>query len=91
MIEAVPDSSESDPLQCALDRGSAALSFINAPLVLDFMHMKFTSSLPSWTSRRPFHFNIPKEFFMYDMKKREITGELFSWDKLLRYTINRMP
>lgn len=41
-----------DPLQRALDRGSKGLDLLNSPLVLD--HVKFTGTLPSWTSRNPF-------------------------------------
>lgn len=55
-----------DPLQCALDRGSDALGFINSELVLDYMHAKFSKSVPSWNSRAPFHYNIHEEFFEYD-------------------------
>lgn len=39
-----------DPLQRALDRGSKALDFINSPLVMDYVHVKFSCSLPNWTS-----------------------------------------
>lgn len=31
-----------DPLSYALDRGSEALRFINSPLVLDYVHVKFS-------------------------------------------------
>lgn len=31
-----------DPLSYALDRGSEALKFINSPLVLDYVHVKFS-------------------------------------------------
>ena len=43
-----------DPLRRALDRGSEGLDLINSPLVLDYVHVKFTGTLPSWTSRNPF-------------------------------------
>lgn len=41
-----------DPLRYALDRGSEALKFINSPLVLDYVHVKFSCryirDLPIW-------------------------------------------
>lgn len=43
-----------DPLKRALDRGSAGLDLLNSPLVLDYVHVKFTGTLPSWLSRNPF-------------------------------------
>lgn len=43
-----------DPLRRALDRGSKGLDLINSPLVLDYVHVRFTGTLPPWTSRNPF-------------------------------------
>lgn len=60
-----------DPLQSALDRGSDALAFTNSPLVRDFMHVKFSRSVPPWGSRSPFHHNIQKIFFEYVMKDEQ--------------------
>lgn len=63
-----------DPLQSALDRGSKALNFTNAPLVLDYMHAKFTKFLPSsWLSSSPFHHNVHPKYFVYgECVKEEI-------------------
>lgn len=55
-----------DPLQNALDRGSTALEFLNSPLVLDCVHVKFTSTLPPWSSRNPFQPTINEGFYTYD-------------------------
>lgn len=87
-----------DPLQSALDRGSNALNFTNSPLVLDYMHMKFSRSIPSWRARVPFHHNIHEEYYKYDdifygdnegsVRRRERPGYI-KWDgmsnRLLRY------
>lgn len=55
-----------DPLQSALDRGSEALNFINSPLVLDYIHVKFSCTLPGWTSGNPFNYIINEGFYLYD-------------------------
>lgn len=55
-----------DPLQSALDRGSKALDFLNSPLVLDYVHVKFTGTLPPWSSRNPFQPTVNEGFFKYD-------------------------
>eukprot|EP00903_Cladosiphon_okamuranus_P014652 g13586.t1 len=54
-----------DPLRRALDRGSKGLDLINSPLVLDYVHVKFTGTLPSWTSRNPFQPTINEGFYKY--------------------------
>lgn len=43
-----------DPLRRALDRGAKGLDLLNSPLVQDYVHVKFTGTLPSWLSRNPF-------------------------------------
>lgn len=55
-----------DPLKSALDRGSGALDFLSSPLVLDYVHVKFTGTLPAWTSRDPFQPNVNEGFYKYD-------------------------
>ncbi|CAM9276411.1 unnamed protein product, partial [Scytosiphon promiscuus] len=52
-----------DPLQRALDRGSQALDFINAPLVLDYMLLKFSATTPPWTASNPFTYNMGEKFY----------------------------
>eukprot|EP00752_Nemacystus_decipiens_P009021 g8052.t1 len=54
-----------DPLSYALDRGSEALKFINSPLVLDYVHVKFSCSLPHWSSANPFKLTINQGFYKY--------------------------
>lgn len=58
-----------DPLQISLDRGSDALPFVNSSLVRDYMHLKFSKSIPSWASRSPFHHNIHEKFFKYGAER----------------------
>eukprot|EP00903_Cladosiphon_okamuranus_P021649 g19903.t1 len=55
-----------DPLQRALDRGSKALDFINSPLVMDYVHVKFACTLPTWTSSSSIPRNINPGFYKYD-------------------------
>lgn len=43
-----------DPLPQALDRGPKALDLLSSPLVLDYLRVKFTGTLPPWTSQNPF-------------------------------------
>lgn len=54
-----------DPLQRALDRGSKALDFIDSPLVMDYVHVKFSCSLPNWTSSSPIPRTINPGFYKY--------------------------
>lgn len=54
-----------DPLQRALDRGSKALDFLNTPLVLDYVHNKFSCTLPHWASSSSFQPTINAGFHMY--------------------------
>ncbi|CAM9102556.1 unnamed protein product, partial [Hapterophycus canaliculatus] len=54
-----------DPLSYAVERGSGALRFINSPLVLDYVHIKFSSSLPHWASAHPFQPTINQGFYKY--------------------------
>eukprot|EP00903_Cladosiphon_okamuranus_P019883 g18275.t1 len=54
-----------NPLSYALDRGSEALKFINSPLVLDYVHVKFSCSLPHWASASPFKATINQGFYRY--------------------------
>lgn len=42
-----------EPLRRAIDRGSEGLELLNSPLVLDYVSVKFSCTLPSWTSRNP--------------------------------------
>ncbi|CAN0037159.1 unnamed protein product, partial [Scytosiphon promiscuus] len=54
-----------DPLQQALNRGSVAHAFINAPLVLDYMELKWSCTVPSWTRRNPLDYTINEGFYTY--------------------------
>lgn len=84
------DSSERiDPLQHALDRGSTGLDFINSALVLDYLHLKFWNTIPSWMSRNPFQNTINRGFYTYLQDGdvgREASNEdfLFAAGHLLR-------
>ncbi|CAM9566354.1 unnamed protein product, partial [Ascophyllum nodosum] len=54
-----------DPLQHALDRGSSCLAFVSSALVLDYLHIKFWSTIPNWRSRDIFHDTIHTAFYEY--------------------------
>lgn len=54
-----------DPLQRALDRGSKALELINSPLVMDYIHVKFSCTLPKWTSSSTIPRTINPGFYKY--------------------------
>lgn len=80
-----------DPLQCAMDRGSKGLPFINSPLVMDYLDLKFSKSIPSWKSRNPFNHNIHGKFFAYgkgnwnDQEQQTKKGPHLVSNALLRY------
>ncbi|CAM9397930.1 unnamed protein product [Ectocarpus fasciculatus] len=67
-----------DPLRRALDRGSEALDLVNSSLVKDYVHIKFTGTLPSWTSRNPFQPTVNEGFFKYDDFDTYKLSEIFS-------------
>ncbi|CAN0140980.1 unnamed protein product, partial [Scytosiphon promiscuus] len=54
-----------DPLRQALDRGSRGLDLLNSPLALDYMSIKFSCTLPPWTSRDPFQPTVNEGFYTY--------------------------
>ncbi|CAN0375918.1 unnamed protein product, partial [Ectocarpus sp. 13 AM-2016] len=54
-----------DPLQRALDRGSKALDFVNSPLVLDYVHAKFSCTLPNWALSSAIPKTINAGFYKY--------------------------
>lgn len=54
-----------DPLQRALDRGSKALYFVDSPLVLDYIHVKFSCTLPNWASSSSIPKTINAGFYTY--------------------------
>lgn len=56
---------EVDPLQHALDRGSEGLDFLNTPLVLDYVDIKFAGTLPKWNTREPLRFVRNKDTYLY--------------------------
>lgn len=72
-----------DPLQVALDRGSQGLQFINAPLVLDYVHMKFWNTLPDWASRNPLHNTISEGLYSSTRLNDTEAGDPFAL-RLLR-------
>lgn len=54
-----------DPIQQAMERGSGALYFINSPLVLDYMSITFSRTLPHWLARDPFRYHVNTGFHRY--------------------------
>ncbi|CAM9237184.1 unnamed protein product [Ectocarpus sp. 12 AP-2014] len=67
-----------DPLRRALDRGSEGLDLLDSPLVKDYVHIKFTCTLPSWTSRNPFQPTVNEGFFKYDDFDKYKLSEILS-------------
>ena len=59
------DSGDPDPLQRALDRGSKGLDFVNSPLVMDYLHLKFMGTIPGWFSSSPFRDTIDLGFYSH--------------------------
>ncbi|CAM9651710.1 unnamed protein product [Ectocarpus fasciculatus] len=55
-----------DPLQQALTRGSAAHDFINAPLVLDYLELKWKCTTPNLDRRNPLDYTINEGFSTYN-------------------------
>lgn len=43
-----------NPLFQAVLGGGEGLDFLNSPLVLDYLRIKFSGTLPPWTTRNPF-------------------------------------
>ncbi|CAN0376362.1 unnamed protein product, partial [Ascophyllum nodosum] len=63
-----------DPLQRAIDRDSEALQFVNKPLVLDYLHVKFNCGLPHWFSSKPDLASINEGFYtFYDFDRYELS------------------
>lgn len=74
-----------DPLQRAINRGSQALEFINAPLVLDYVQRTFLCTVPLWQSLNPFSYHINEGFYKY-YSGAEQEPTLNQWSgALLRY------
>lgn len=84
-----------DPIQEAVGRGSKALDFINAPLVLDYVRLTFSCTLPHWLSRHPFNYDINAGFYKYFPVHPEAPGyngdsdaeTPWSFGALLRYEV----
>ncbi|CAM9995089.1 unnamed protein product, partial [Ectocarpus sp. 12 AP-2014] len=54
-----------DPLQQALTRGSDAHEFVNAPLVLDYLELKWKCTTPNLDRRNPLDYTINEGFSTY--------------------------
>ncbi|CAM9206508.1 unnamed protein product [Ectocarpus fasciculatus] len=67
-----------DPLRRALDRGSKGLDMVNSPLVRDYVHVKFTGTLPHWTSRNPFQPTVNEGLYKYDDFETYTLSEILS-------------
>lgn len=67
-----------DPIQQAVDMGSRALDFVNAPLVLDYIRLRFSCTVPGWLSPYPFRHDINagfSEYFPLRRSKESDTGK----------------
>jgi len=65
-----------DPLKHALQRGSEELKVINMPLVLDYVDIKFSCTLPHWASRSPFQSTINHGFYKYHHRVKNGEGKI---------------
>lgn len=54
-----------NPLVQAVRSGPQAMELLSEPLVLDYLGLKFTRTLPSWNSQHPFERNINQAFYSY--------------------------
>lgn len=81
-----PKNKMFDPLLQAVERGSNALDFIKAPLVRDYVHRTFMSTLPSILTQRPLHEEVIPGFSTYHSGDLPV-GDIISpcrWTNLLR-------
>lgn len=89
-----------DPIEEAMDRGSDALYFANAPLVMNYMDLTFSRTIPRVLSRHPFKYHINPGLYIYSLeggRRKEMEGStdlLEKWyskgNDLLRYSMRRM-
>ena len=47
------------------DTGPKAYVFVNTPLVLNYMQLKWSCTIPRWTRRYPLDYNINEGFSTY--------------------------
>lgn len=67
--------------------GSKAVEFLTTPLVLDYMQLKWSCTIPSWTRRFALDYNINEGFYTYDNTKKD-TKNMATWaDSLLRLAL----
>lgn len=53
------------PLAQATRLGPRALDLLSQPLVMDYLRLKFSRTLPRWNDQKPFQRNINQAFYSY--------------------------
>ena len=67
--------------------GSKAHEFVNAPLVLDYMQLKWSCTIPNWTRRYPLDYNVNEGFYTYGNTDKD-GKHVPTWaDSLLRLPV----
>lgn len=56
-----------NPLLQAVRSGPQAMELLSEPLVLDYLGLKFSRTLPSWNTQHPFERNINQAFYSYTL------------------------
>ncbi|CAM9177459.1 unnamed protein product [Ectocarpus sp. 12 AP-2014] len=89
-----------DPLWQALDRGPKGMDFLSSPLVQDYLRVKFTGTLPPWTSRDPFQPDVNEVFYkhddldkpqLHDDRGRPVPATTFCWMSFLSRFLQGIP
>lgn len=55
----------------AVRSGPRSLEFLSEALVLDYLGLKFSRTLPRWHSQKPFERNINQAFYSYTHQARK--------------------
>lgn len=55
----------------AVRSGPQAMELLSEPLVLDYLGLKFTRTLPAWNTQHPFERNINQAFYSYNLVDSE--------------------
>lgn len=59
----------------AVRSGSRALEFLSESLVLDYLGLKFTRTLPRWSTQKPFERNMNQAFYIYKHQARRLPAD----------------
>lgn len=68
------DGGENSLVQ-AIRSGSRSLEFLSEALVLDYLGLKFSRTLPRWHTQKPFERNINQAFYSYTHQARKAPAD----------------